>query len=197
VVENAIFSGAARASDLVVPWTTFTEPEVAHVGVYGDDALHDTFTSQLAHNDRAICEGETEGFVRVHCLKGTQTIVGATIVAAAAGEMISELTLAIQYKIPLGARGVGGVIHCYPTVADAIGGASWGYKMANWRKVERVMGPGGSEPVTLRVIRDGAGAVRSSSSGVGGVGAAQAVAALAVLGSKEAAHARRWRAQSQ
>ena len=60
VVENAIFSGAARASELVVPWTTFTEPEVAHVGVYGDDELHDTFTSQLAHNDRAICEGEAE-----------------------------------------------------------------------------------------------------------------------------------------
>ena len=151
----------------------------------------------------------------MHCLKGTQTIVGATIVAAAAGEMISELTLAIQHGIPLGARGVGGVIHCYPTVADAIGGASWvslfdsplhilcescsqfdllpriyflcfaqGYKMANWRTVERVMGPGGSEPATLRINRDGADGSSSSStssSGDGGVVAAHAVAALSLL----------------
>jgi pyruvate/2-oxoglutarate dehydrogenase complex dihydrolipoamide dehydrogenase (E3) component len=57
------------------------------------------YTSQLAHNDRAILEGSTEGFVKIHCRAGTDEILGATIVAEAAGEMIGELTLAIQFKI--------------------------------------------------------------------------------------------------
>lgn len=177
VVENALFGGAKRASEMVVPWTTFTEPEVAHVGVYGDDDMHDTYTSQLAHNDRAKCEGGTEGFVRVHCAKGSDVIVGATIVAAAAGELISELTLAIQYAIPLGATGVGGVIHCYPTIADAIGGASWGYKPTAWRKVERL---GKEEPATLRIVGGTTAAAAASPSRGIVAGASQTLIVAAV-----------------
>jgi len=68
--------------------------------------------------DRAILDGETDGFVRVHVRKGTDEIVGATVVAAHAGDMISELTLAMQGK--LGLKTVGGTIHPYPTQAEAI-----------------------------------------------------------------------------
>lgn len=72
------------------------------------------------------------GFVKIHCRAGSDEILGGTIVAEAAGEMISELTLAVQFKIGLGVGGLGGVIHSYPTVADAIGGCAFGYKMKHW-----------------------------------------------------------------
>jgi pyruvate/2-oxoglutarate dehydrogenase complex dihydrolipoamide dehydrogenase (E3) component len=86
VVDNALFRGRHAFSKLVVPWATYTEPEVAHVGLYERDIASqglacDTFTTALAHNDRAILEGATEGFVKVHCRKGTDEILGATIVA--------------------------------------------------------------------------------------------------------------------
>ena len=114
VVENALFGGARRFSSLLVPWCTYTAPEVAHVGLYERDFAArglrcDTFTTALAHNDRAILEGATDGFVKVHVRRGTDEILGATVVAEHAGEMISELTLAIQNKI--GPRAVERTIH--------------------------------------------------------------------------------------
>jgi pyruvate/2-oxoglutarate dehydrogenase complex dihydrolipoamide dehydrogenase (E3) component len=139
VVDNALFNGDRRVSDMVVPWCTFTEPEVAHVGVYAhehEEGKFDTYTAKLEHNDRSICDGDdTGGFVKVHCKKGTETIVGATIVAPAAGEMISELTVALQFGIPLGQNGIGGVIHPYPTVSDSVGGCGFGCKTQRWTKV--------------------------------------------------------------
>jgi len=142
VVQNALFGGDRRVSDMVIPWATFTEPEVAHVGVYEHELVAegkecDTYRANLAHNDRAILEGSDEGFVKIHCAKGTEEIIGATIVADAAGEMISELTVAIQFHIPLGQTGLGNVIHSYPTVADAVGGCAFGCKMKSWEKVSR------------------------------------------------------------
>jgi pyruvate/2-oxoglutarate dehydrogenase complex dihydrolipoamide dehydrogenase (E3) component len=140
VVENALFGGDRRISKMVVPWCTFTEPEVAHVGVYAHEhpeGTFDTYTSSLSHNDRAICDGDDGigGFVKVHCVKGTETVVGATVVAPHAGEMISELTVAVQFGIPLGQKGLGGVIHPYPTVSDAVGGCGFVCKMGRWGKV--------------------------------------------------------------
>lgn len=140
VVENALMGGEKRASDMVVPWCTFTEPEVAHVGAYERDLAErgvevDTYTAGLEHNDRAILEGATEGFVRVHCRRGTEEILGATIVAPAAGEMISELTVAMQFKVPLGAAGLGSVIHSYPTMADGVGGCAFQCKAKSWARV--------------------------------------------------------------
>jgi hypothetical protein len=121
------------------------------VGVYGHEAEEgtlDTYTSGLKGNDRAICDGDEMlgGFVKVHCLKGTETIVGATVVAPHAGEMISELTVALQFKIPLGQRGLGGVIHPYPTVSDAVGGCGFQCKVARWGKVAE----GGDEIAPMR-----------------------------------------------
>ncbi|HEY6395171.1 MAG TPA: hypothetical protein VIX12_07105, partial [Candidatus Binataceae bacterium] len=77
-----------------------------------------TFVAQMSEIDRAVLEGDTEGFVKVHLRKGTGQILGATIVASHAGEMISEITTAMSARIGLGT--IANVIHPYPTQADAI-----------------------------------------------------------------------------
>jgi pyruvate/2-oxoglutarate dehydrogenase complex dihydrolipoamide dehydrogenase (E3) component len=123
VIQNALFKGRAKASSLIIPWATYTSPEIAHVGLYEKDAKAkgievDTFTQELSKVDRAILDGETEGFVRVHVRKGTDEIVGATVVATHAGELIGELTLAMKGK--LGLKTIGATIHPYPTQAEAI-----------------------------------------------------------------------------
>jgi len=123
VIQNALFKGRATASSLIIPWATYTSPEIAHVGLYEKEAKEkgievDTFTQELSKVDRAILDGETEGFVRVHIRKGTDEIVGATVLAAHAGELIGELTLAMKGK--LGLKTIGATIHPYPTQAEAI-----------------------------------------------------------------------------
>lgn len=123
VIQNALFKGRARASSLIIPWTTYTSPELAHVGLTEREAGEkniqvDTFTQELNQVDRAILDGETEGFVRIHVRKGSDEIVGATVVAEHAGDLISELTLAM--KGGLGLKTVGATIHPYPTQAEAI-----------------------------------------------------------------------------
>ncbi len=123
VIQNALFFKSKKLSALTMPWCTYTDPEIAHVGLYEKDAAArgielDTFTRDLNEVDRAIADGETDGFVKVHLQKGTDKILGATIVARHAGEMISELTLAITAGIGLGK--LASVIHCYPTQAEAV-----------------------------------------------------------------------------
>lgn len=123
VIRNALFFGRAKASALTIPWCTYTEPEIAHVGLYPKQAEEqgvalDTFTREMAEVDRAILEGRTRGFVRVHVRKGSDRIVGATIVAQHAGDMISEITLAITNG--LGLKQIAATIHPYPTQAEAV-----------------------------------------------------------------------------
>ena len=123
VIQNALFTAHSRVSDLVIPWCTYTTPEIAHVGVSQHEADEnsmeiDTYVRKLADVDRAILDGETDGLVKIHCKQGKDDIVGATIVAAHAGEMISEITLAMTNGI--GLTGIGATIHPYPTQADAI-----------------------------------------------------------------------------
>jgi pyruvate/2-oxoglutarate dehydrogenase complex dihydrolipoamide dehydrogenase (E3) component len=123
VIQNALFPGRARASALTVPWCTYTDPEVAHVGLSERAAQARgiavrTFVQELQDVDRAVLDGETDGFVKVHVRAGTDRIVGATIVARHAGEMLPELTLAMVKGVGLGA--LANVIHAYPTQADAI-----------------------------------------------------------------------------
>ena len=123
VIQNALFKGRAKASSLIIPWATYTSPEIAHVGLYEKDAKTkgiavDTFTQEMGKVDRAILDGETEGFVRVHVRKGTDEVVGASVVATHAGDLIGELTLAMKGK--LGLKTLGGTIHPYPTQADGI-----------------------------------------------------------------------------
>jgi len=126
-MRNALFFGNERVSKMLIPWVTYTEPEVAHVGLYEADIKakgieYQTFVKSLDDVDRAILEDETEGFVKLHVRAGTDQILGATIVASAAGEMISEISVAMQNK--LGVSGIFSVIHPYPTQAEAIRGAA-------------------------------------------------------------------------
>ncbi len=121
--QKALFMGRKRASALLIPWCTYTDPEIAHVGLYAEQAREKgievrTFTQSLADVDRAILDGEEEGFVKVHVRVGSDEIVGATIVARHAGDMISELTVAMTGKVGLGR--IASAIHPYPTQAEAI-----------------------------------------------------------------------------
>ncbi|MFC1489680.1 mercuric reductase [Candidatus Latescibacterota bacterium] len=123
VIQNALFMGRAKVSALTIPWCTYTDPEIAHVGMYEHEAMQkgievDTIIRHLKDVDRAVLDGEREGFVKIHVKKGTDTIVGATIVARHAGDMISEITTAIVGK--LGLKTLAGTIHPYPTQAEAI-----------------------------------------------------------------------------
>ena len=123
VIQNTLFLGRARSSSLVIPWCTYTSPEIAHVGLTGQqineqNIATDTYVQKFHDVDRAILDGEEDGFVKVHVRKGTDSIVAATIVAAHAGDLISEITLAMTHG--LGLRKLGSTIHPYPTQADAI-----------------------------------------------------------------------------
>ncbi len=123
VIQNALFWGRKKVSALTIPWCTYTDPEIAHVGLYEADARErgievDTFTERFEDVDRALADGEAEGLLKVHLRKGTDHILGATLVARHAGETISELTLAMTAGVGLGK--VASTIHPYPTQAEAV-----------------------------------------------------------------------------
>ena len=121
VLQNALFFGRKRTSSLVIPWTTYTDPEIAHVGLYEQEARQrglklQTLTVSLAEIDRAVLDGEPEGFARLHVDAGSGHILGATAVARHAGEMIGEVVLAMTEKAKVGA--LSRTIHPYPTEAE-------------------------------------------------------------------------------
>ena len=123
VIANALFIANQKTSALVIPWCTYTDPEVAHVGMYEKEARDRgievvTMTVPLADVDRALLDGEAEGFARVHLKKGSDKLLGGTIVARHAGEMINELSLAMTAGI--GFSTIVKTIHPYPTQAEAI-----------------------------------------------------------------------------
>jgi pyruvate/2-oxoglutarate dehydrogenase complex dihydrolipoamide dehydrogenase (E3) component len=123
VIQNTLFLGRAKASSLTIPWCTYTDPEIAHVGLYEDEARKRnipirTFRQDFRDVDRAVLDGEAHGFIKVHVREGTDSIVGATIVASHAGDMISEITLAMVGG--LGLRTLATTIHPYPTQAECI-----------------------------------------------------------------------------
>src|SRR5262249_50614516 len=123
VLRNALFFGREGVSNLVIPWCTYTDPEIAHVGLTARQAREQgvavqTFRLPLAEVDRAILDGEAEGFAAVHVGKGSDHILGATVVAAHAGEMIGEVTLAMTHGLGLAA--LGSTIHPYPTQAEGL-----------------------------------------------------------------------------
>ena len=117
-------------SALTIPWCTYTDPEIAHVGIYVRQARErnipvKTFTVPMHDVDRAIADGEEDGFVKIHVREGTDQILGATIVARHAGEMINGISLAMVAGI--GLRTLARVIHTYPTQAEAIKKAADAY----------------------------------------------------------------------
>jgi pyruvate/2-oxoglutarate dehydrogenase complex dihydrolipoamide dehydrogenase (E3) component len=135
VIKNTLFSpfglGRSKLSSLVMPWVTYTDPEIAHVGMYEQEAQKlgidvETIQIPFSNVDRAIADGEELGFLKIHHKKGSDEILGATIVASHAGEMISEITTAIVHKI--GLSKLSSVIHPYPTQAEAIKKAADAYR---------------------------------------------------------------------
>jgi pyruvate/2-oxoglutarate dehydrogenase complex dihydrolipoamide dehydrogenase (E3) component len=123
VVRNALFHGRGRVSELTIPWCTYTDPEVAHVGLtpwnaHDESGDLDAYDQPVEALDRAKTEGDELGFFRVYCRKGKDKILGATIVGPHAGDMIGQLTLAMQHGI--GVKSLGSVIHPYPTLGEGI-----------------------------------------------------------------------------
>jgi pyruvate/2-oxoglutarate dehydrogenase complex dihydrolipoamide dehydrogenase (E3) component len=125
VIQNALFFGRAKASALTIPWCTYTTPEIAHVGMYEKDARAkglevETLTIHLSDVDRAILDGADEGFLRLHVEKGSKEgkILGATLVAEHAGDMLGELCLAVTHGI--GLNRIASVIHPYPTQGEVV-----------------------------------------------------------------------------
>jgi pyruvate/2-oxoglutarate dehydrogenase complex dihydrolipoamide dehydrogenase (E3) component len=126
-IQNAFFSlgpfGRRRLSELVVPWTTYTDPEVAHIGLTQAAAEQqgipiDTYREDLQHVDRAVLDGETRGFAVLHCRRGTAQVVGCTIVGRHAGEMIGEVALLMTARLNLST--LSRTIHCYPTQIEVL-----------------------------------------------------------------------------
>jgi pyruvate/2-oxoglutarate dehydrogenase complex dihydrolipoamide dehydrogenase (E3) component len=123
VVQNALFYGRRKVSALTMPWATYTDPEVAHVGLYARDAGErgipiDTYTTPFEKVNRAVADQQTEGFVRIHTRHGGGRILGATIVGPHAAELISQVTQAMVTGTPLGR--LGDVIYPYPTYSEGL-----------------------------------------------------------------------------
>ena len=121
---NALFGTFRRvkADYRVIPWSTFTDPEVARVGLNETEARsrntpHTVTTYGIDDLDRAIADSEAHGFVKVLTAPGTDRILGATIVGEHAGDLIAEYVLAMKHK--LGLNKILGTIHIYPTMVEA------------------------------------------------------------------------------
>lgn len=143
-VRNALFPGSRRASELVIPWATYTSPALARVGLTPSEARDrgmdiDSITVPLTDVDRARLDGEAEGFVRIHLRRGTDEIVGATIVAAGAGELISQVAQVMSHNV--GLKKLGNVVFPYPTVAEALRKAADAHRRADLTPMaERLLG---------------------------------------------------------
>jgi pyruvate/2-oxoglutarate dehydrogenase complex dihydrolipoamide dehydrogenase (E3) component len=129
VIQNALFFGRRKASALVIPWVTYTDPELAQVGITDADVAsslgrYATVTVPLSDVDRAVVDDDTDGFVRVHHERGR--VRGCTIVAPHAGEMIGEAVYVITHSGTL--ADLSATIHPYPTVAEALRKAGDAYR---------------------------------------------------------------------
>jgi pyruvate/2-oxoglutarate dehydrogenase complex dihydrolipoamide dehydrogenase (E3) component len=121
---NALFGRfkTFAADYRVIPWATFTDPEVARVGLNIQEAIEKKIPFEVTDYgidelDRAIADGKDHGLVRVLTRPGTDKILGVTIVGAHAGDLIAEYVLAIKHN--LGLNKIMGTIHVYPTLAEA------------------------------------------------------------------------------
>ncbi len=133
---NALFGRFRRfrADYSVIPWATFTDPEVARVGLSESEAKaqkieHEVTRYDLAELDRAITDGSTRGFVKVLTVPGKDRILGVTIVGAHAGDLLAEYVLAMKHG--LGLNKILGTIHIYPTLAEANKYAAGEWKRAH------------------------------------------------------------------
>ncbi|HVA15319.1 MAG TPA: mercuric reductase [Stellaceae bacterium] len=130
-VHNAFKSEQSGRSHLTIPWCTFCDPEIAHVGLQVWEARErsipvKTFTVMMQDVDRAIIDRQGDGFVKIHVKEGTDKILGATIVASRASEMINEMSVVMSAGI--GMRDLADVLHIYPAQSEAIRMAAVAYK---------------------------------------------------------------------
>lgn len=142
-VLNALFGSLKRfrADNSVIPWTTFTDPEVAHVGhnelsARVEGIAYEIVRYDLDHLDRAITDGVNKGFVKILVKPGSDRILGATIVASEGGELLAEIVLAMKHGI--GLKKILNTVHAYPTLAEANR-----YAAGAWRRThqpERLLG---------------------------------------------------------
>ena len=139
VVQNSLFEDDWKLSSFVVPAVAYTEPEYATAGIYSEELATkqgievDVYRAGLEHNDRAILESNNVGFCKIFCAKGTDKILGTTIVADRAGEMINEVTLAMKNGI--GLKAIGRNIHSYPSAGEAVMGCGISYINSHWKKL--------------------------------------------------------------
>ncbi|ERN41199.1 pyruvate/2-oxoglutarate dehydrogenase complex [Rubidibacter lacunae KORDI 51-2] len=131
VVANALFLPVSKADYRVIPWATFTEPELARVGLteeqardrYGDKVC--IVKQDFANVDRAQAEAATDGFAK-YVLDPKGQILGAHLVGSSAGELIHEVILAMKNKLPITA--LSGYVHIYPTLSEINGKAALAFK---------------------------------------------------------------------
>jgi pyruvate/2-oxoglutarate dehydrogenase complex dihydrolipoamide dehydrogenase (E3) component/uncharacterized membrane protein YdjX (TVP38/TMEM64 family) len=134
---NALFGTFRkfRADYSVVPWVTYTDPEAAHVGLTEEmarqqDTPYEIIRFDLGHLDRAVTESANKGFVKLLVQPGKDRILGVTIVAHNAGEMLAEYVMAMKHG--LGLNKILGTIHAYPTMAEANK-----YAAGEWKKAHK------------------------------------------------------------
>jgi pyruvate/2-oxoglutarate dehydrogenase complex dihydrolipoamide dehydrogenase (E3) component len=129
-VQNSLGANTLMQSHLMIPWCTYCSPEIAHIGMRIKEAKERTisvksYTVMMQDVDRAITDGQDDGFVKIYVREGTDTIIGATIVAARASEMINEMSVIMSAGI--GMRRLADILHTYPAQSDAIRLAAMAY----------------------------------------------------------------------
>ncbi|MEO8586318.1 MAG: dihydrolipoamide dehydrogenase, partial [Acidobacteriota bacterium] len=131
VLRNTLSPVALAKCDVAnTPWITYTDPEIARVGLSEEDAqtrgiTHRVFRATFAHNDRAICDGTSEGNFSKVLVDPKGKILGATIVHPHAGDLLGEIVLAKKNGLPLSA--LGSVIHAYPSLSEIHGAVAREY----------------------------------------------------------------------
>ena len=122
-VHNAFGGNTPHQSRLTIPWCTYCDPEIAHIGMHLREAREQSisvksFTIMMQDVDRAITDGLDEGFVKIYVREGTDQILGATIVASRASELINEMSVIMSAGI--GMCQLATIMHTYPAQSDAI-----------------------------------------------------------------------------
>jgi pyruvate/2-oxoglutarate dehydrogenase complex dihydrolipoamide dehydrogenase (E3) component len=122
-IQNALLGGQQRQSELVIPWCTYCDPEIAHIGLHVLEARQlsisvKSFVTMMHDVDRAITDGQDAGFVKIHVEEGSDKILGATVVAARASEMINEIAVVMHANV--GMMELAKVVHAYPAQSEAI-----------------------------------------------------------------------------
>jgi pyruvate/2-oxoglutarate dehydrogenase complex dihydrolipoamide dehydrogenase (E3) component len=122
-VRNALTGARQRHDGAAIPWCTFCDPEIAHIGLHVWEARRDSipiksFTVMMHDVDRAITDGQDTGFVKIHVAEGSDRILGATIVASRASELINEM--AVIMSAGIGMKTLAEVVHTYPAQSEAI-----------------------------------------------------------------------------